>query len=175
MITRDQIYNQEAAGLLRLVTTYRTLLEAQLYGFYPGKEDQVKVLLTRFVKQGRIFYNQAHQRYSINVYCDEHTDADMTAAIWVLLDFLDRIEYHTASDYPIKLCFIASGDLYEVIHVPFDQEVLLNHVVKQMGKDDARRIVMVDRPEQIGKIHIKNTTGYCTVAYDGTVSYFKIK
>ena len=175
MITREQIYSQEAAGLLRLVTTYRTLLEEQLYRFYPGKEDAVKVLLTQFTKQGRIFHNEEQRRFSANADCDEHMDGGMVAAVWVLLDFLDRAEYHTASDFPVKLCFIANGDLYEVIHVPLEQEVLLNHVVAEMGEDDARRIVLVDRPDQVGKLQIENTTGYCTVAPDGVVSYYKLE
>ena len=175
MITREQIYHQEAAGLLRLVTTYRTLREEQLYRFYPGKEDKVKVLLTQLTKQGRIFYNEELRRFSANADCDEHADAGMIAAVWVLLDFLDRAEYHSASDFPVKLCFIANGDLYEVIHVPLEQEALLNHAVAEMGKDDARRIVLVDRPDQIGKLQIENTTGFCTVAPDGAVSYYKLE
>lgn len=174
MITRAQIYSQEAAGLLRLVTTYRTLLEGQLYRFYPNKEDTVKVLLTQLTKQGRIFYNEELRRYSANADCDEYADAGMVAAVWVLLDFLDRAEHHSASDFPIKLCFIANGDLYEIIHVPLEQEVLLNHAVAEMGKDDARRIILLDRPDQIGKLQIENTTGYCTVAPDDVVSYYKL-
>lgn len=175
MITREQIYHQEAAGLLRLVTTYRTLHEEQLYRFYPGKVDKVKVLLTQLTKQGRIFYNEVLRRFSANADCDEHADAGMIAAVWVLLDFLDRAEYHSASDFPVKLCFIANGDLYEVIHVPLEQEALLNHAVAEMGKDDARRIVLVDRPDQIGKLQIENTTGFCTVAPGGAVSYYKLE
>lgn len=44
-----------------------------------------------------------------------------------------------------------------------------------MGEDDARRIVLVDRPEQIGRLQIENATGYCTVAPDGAVSYYKLE
>ena len=174
MITREQIYHQEAAGLLGLITMYRTLLEVQLYRFFPGKEDTVKTLLTQFTKQGRIFHNSEQRRYSANAECDAHVDVGMVAAVWVLLDFLDRAEYHSSSDFPVKLCFFAGGELYEVIHVPLEQEVLMNHAMAEI-EDDARRIVLVDRPEQIDSIRIDSATGYCTVARNGTVTYFKLE
>jgi hypothetical protein len=37
----------------------------------------------------------------------------------------------------------------------------------------ARRIILVDRPEQIGAIGIPNTTGFCSVDPDGAVTYYK--
>ena len=54
MKTREQIYGQEAAGILRDVAMYRALTKEQLMGLYPGKERKVENLLTYMVRQGRI-------------------------------------------------------------------------------------------------------------------------
>ncbi len=178
MKTREQIYGKEATELLRTVTMYKCLLEDQLYRLYPGKEQIVKNLLTHLTKQGRIYHNPQARRYSANKDCDSVIDRGMTAAIWILLDFIDRVEYHSISDFPVKICFFARGELYEIIHVPFEQEVLINHAAgEKSGENDysAKRIILVDRPEQINDIKIANVTCFCDVSPDGSVRYFKLE
>jgi len=178
MITRDQIYGKEAADLLRAVTMYRSLQEEQIYRLYPGKEHVVKNLLTHLVKQGRIYHNPQDRRYSADRDCDSKLDRGMLSAVWVLLDFIDQTEYHSVSDFPVKICFFAGGEMYEIIHVPYEQEILMNHALAEKtakNEDPARRIVLVDRPEQINSIKIPNVTGFCDVAADGSVRYFKLE
>ena len=51
-------------------------------------------------------------------------DAGMMAAVWVLIDFIEEVEFHSVSDYPAKLLFFAGGEVYEVIYVPLNQEAL---------------------------------------------------
>ena len=58
MKTRDQIYGQEAARLLRDVTMYRALTKPQLLALYPGKKEKIAALLNHRVRQGRIFYDK---------------------------------------------------------------------------------------------------------------------
>ena len=41
MKTREQIYSKEALGILRDVSMYGSLTEAQLLGLYPGKQKQL--------------------------------------------------------------------------------------------------------------------------------------
>ena len=33
----------------------------------------------------------------------------MMAAVWVLIDFIEEVEFHSVSDYPAKLLFFAGG------------------------------------------------------------------
>ena len=54
MKTREQIYGQEAAGILRDVSMYRALTEMQLLKLYPHKESKIRNLLSYLQKQGRI-------------------------------------------------------------------------------------------------------------------------
>lgn len=55
MKTRAEIYGNEAAALLRIVTMYPGLNMQQLLCFHPGKEEIIKTLLSHLQKQGRIF------------------------------------------------------------------------------------------------------------------------
>lgn len=173
--TREQIYGSEAAGLLRNIAMYKTLTEDQIRRFYPGKEAVIKNLLTHLVKQGRIYRNPEDKRVSASAECDARIDYGLLAAVWVLLDFIDKVEYHAAGDFPVKISFFADGEVYEIIHVPYEHEALMNHALAGDEGTAARRIVLVDRPGQIGAIDIPNTTGFCSVDTDGSVRYYKLE
>ena len=172
MKTREEIYGKEATDLLRSISMYRVLTEGQLLRLFGGKEDKIKNLLTHLLRQGRIFYDDAGATY----YAEQRMTADpgMTAAVWVLLDFIDKVEYHSVSDFPAKLVFFASGEVYEVLHVPLGKEAMVNHLWSQQTEEDPpRRIVVVDSQEQIDSVSIPSVSGFCTVDADGQVSYFK--
>lgn len=172
MKTREEIYGNEATDLLRNVSMYRVLTEQQLLRLFGGKEDKIKNLLTHLLRQGRIFYNSDEATY----YAEQRMTPDpgMTAALWVLMDFIDKVEYHAVSDFPAKLVFFASGEVYEVLYVPLGQEAMLSHLWSQQNEEDPpRRIVVVDSEDQIGSINIPAVSGFCTVDRDGQVSYFK--
>ena len=55
MKTRAEIYGNEAAALLRIVTMYPGLNMQQLLCFHPGKEEIIKTLLSLLQKQGVFF------------------------------------------------------------------------------------------------------------------------
>jgi hypothetical protein len=171
MKTRDQIYGQEAASILRDISMYRSLREDQLLRLYPGKEAVVKNLLDYLLRQGRIFRSDELYRAS-----PEQTgpiDQGLLAAVWVLVDFIDRVEYHSVGDYPTKLIFFADGEVYEVIHAACGKEALVNYILTGAGEDMSKYIILVDRPEQIAELTVPGVCGYCTVSPEGEVQYFK--
>ncbi|MDD4509469.1 MAG: DUF5697 family protein [Oscillospiraceae bacterium] len=171
MKTREQIYGQEAASLLRDITTYHCLRRAQLLRMYPGKEDKIINLLAYFVKQGRAFYHEA-----ADCYCDSADtviDTEMLAALWVLADFMEQVEYHGADEMPVKLVFFADGEVYEVVCVPPDKAALMTHAL--VGKEDqiGKRLVIIELPEQIDTLNIPGAAAYCIVDAEGRIQYFK--
>jgi len=129
----------------------------------------VKNLLTYLTKQGRIIYSPAADRYSVNGDCDANTDAGLFAAFWVLLDFIERAEYHFISDFPVKISFFADNEMYDIIHVPAGKEMLLNHARAALPEDSSRRIILIDDPWQSPSIGIPNTVVFCMVDNDGSV------
>ena len=175
MYLRKELYAKEAAALLRVVTTYRVVLEAQAYRFFPGKEVIVKYLLRYLERQGRIVYCPETMRYAASTGDLQQPDKSMLLALWVLLDFIDKVDFHTSTDFPAKIVFFADSEMFEVIHVPFDNEMLIAHAISQKGEEDSRRIIIVDSAEQIRRISIPSVAGFCTVETGGKVQYYKFQ
>ena len=95
MKTRAEIYGNEAADLLRTVTMYPGLSEQQLLCFHPGKEDTAKALLSHLERQGRIFQTESGGYFPAGQ--SAKIDRALVRAVWVLLDFIQRAEYHALS------------------------------------------------------------------------------
>ena len=175
MYLRKDLYAKEASALLRIVTMYRVVLETQIYRFFPGKDEVIKKLLNNFVRQGRIEYCPDTRRYAAASDDLRQIDHSLQRAIWVLVDFIAKVEFHTPSDYPTKVVFFADSEMYEIIHIPFDSEILVRQALLQRGEFDGKRIIIVDVSEQIKNIDIPAVAGFCTVGEDGSVQYYKFQ
>ena len=168
--TRSEIYGQEAADLLRIAAMYPGLNIQQFLGFHPGKEKIVKNLLSHLEKQGRIFQDDCGRYFPSG--SSPKVNKGLIQSVWVLLDFIDQVEYHAPADFPVQLVFFAHGELYEVIYAAQGQEALICHALEN-DKSGSRRILMVDEPPQISQIDCLGIVGFCTVASSGRVQYFK--
>ncbi len=170
--TRADLYGREATELLRIISMYPGLTEKQLCRFYPGREDVTKNLLAHLRRQGRA--RQADTGGYFPYGNDKaETDPGMVRAAWVLLDFIGKAEYHSSSDFPVKIVFFSGGELYEIIHAASGQEALVTHALHQGRDSGGRRIVLVDDPGQIPFLEFPGITGFCTVDAAGNVSYYK--
>ncbi len=174
MKTREQIYNREAAEILRDITTYHYIRHEQLLRLYPQKRREViDNLLSYLLRQGRIFYDPVRDWYHDGT--EEYADLEMLAALWILADFIDRTEYHSATDFPIKLLFFAEGETYEVIYVPAEKETLIEQALLQSGEENGKRILIIEDTLQIERLHIADVVAYCTVSDTGEIQYYKHK
>jgi len=170
--TRAEIYGNEAAELLREISMYPGISEGQLCRFHFTKEDTVRNLLAHLKRQGRAAEADGGGYYPYGE-CARAPDSGMVRAVWVLLDFIDRVEFHASADFPVKIVFFSGGELYEVIHAAVGQEALVAQAVKQNREDGSRRIVLVDEPGQIPMLDFPGITGFCTVDSAGGVSYYR--
>ncbi len=172
MKTRNQIYSKEAADILRNVTTYHYLRYEQLLKLYPGKKDKIENLLSFLVRQGRIQLDKTHQLYHDNN--QTSVDYEMLSAIWVLADFIEEVEYHSSTDFPAKIVFIANEELYEILYVAPGNETLIGHALSQQASDTEKRIVIVEDSKQISELTLPDVTAYCTVDIaTGAIQYYK--
>lgn len=169
MKTRAEIYGNEAAALLRIVTMYPGLNMQQLLCFHPGKEEIIKTLLSHLQKQGRIFQTDTGGYFPSG--WAAKSDNSLIRAAWVLLDFIGQVEYHAPGDFPVKLIFFANGELYEIVYAASGQEALINHALRD-DRSGGRRIILVDNPEDIRRIDCPGISGFCTVDAAGQVHYF---
>lgn len=172
MKTRADIYGQEASELLREISMYPGLSGQQLVRFHPGKEDKVRNLLAYLQRQGRTALAETGGYFPQG----EHTraaDAGLIRSVWVLLDFIDRVEFHSPSDFPVKLLFFSAGSMYEVVYVAAGQETLIAQALRQYRQGESRRIVLVEDAGQIPLLDFPDISGFCTVEPDGKVCYYK--
>ena len=104
----------------------------------------------------------------------EETDLALLKAVWVLLDFRNELEYHSAGEYPVQILFFAGGEVYEIITVQEGQEPLMNRLFsdrEKEQKESCRRILLVDDPAQIELLNIPGAAGYCTVEGEQVTYY----
>ena len=109
----------------------------------------------------------------INQEIQNGADDTLSRCIWVLLDFIEQVEYHTAGEFPVEVLCFANGQLYEIVPIPRGKETMLCQLLRLPQKDAGKRLVVVDDAEQIDALDIPHTAGFCTVAADGTVSYYR--
>lgn len=172
MKTRADIYGKDVAEVVRIITTYHHIRKDQLLRLFPEKESKIENLLSILSKEGRIQYEPETEVYHDGT--EELLGCAMRSAIWVLADFIDKVDYHSSTDFPSTLIFFAEGQLYEVIYVEPDKEALIEHALAMTEKDAEKRIVIVETAEQIGRLSIPDVTAFCTVDMQtGTVQYFK--
>ncbi|MDD3279568.1 MAG: DUF5697 family protein [Lachnospiraceae bacterium] len=173
MKTRNQIYNGDGALLLRIISTYHALRYDQIMQLFSKSKDSMKALITKMIKQGRIYHDK-----DTDLLCDtpqsaESPDYGVIAAFWVLLDFKKAVMYHTSGDFPIKLHFFSQEEAYEIIYVGLEQEALVNHIMQSLPPQDALRIVILENKAQAAKVSINGVIAFCIVDLSGTVSYYK--
>lgn len=170
MKTREQIYRKEAAELLRDITTYHYIRRNQLLRLYPNKEEKIDNLLSYLVRQGRIFYETNRDLYHDGT--EASPDKHMIAALWVLIDFIEKTAYYSAVEFPACLIFIAGEEIYEVVYVPADNTALIEHALAQ-NEPDGKRIVIVEDASMIPALCISGAAAFCTVSDTGEIQYYK--
>lgn len=142
MKNRAAIYQREAAEMLHNISLYPGLTENQLCRFFPEKEATAKVLLAHMLKEGRVFCDR-NGGYYANQEAQNGADKDLSRCVWVLLDFIDQVEYHTVGEFPAAILCFANGELYEIVPTPQGKETMICQLLRQPQKDAGKRIPAV--------------------------------
>ena len=172
MKTRVEQYRREAASLLRDVTMYRCLKEKQIYRLYPGKRRQIENLLSYFIKEGRIW--RCGEYCCVDQDGMKDMDRSLIDAVWVLIDFIEKVDFHSIEDrYPYLITFFADGSVYTIAYAESGREALVSHVLSTDRDRAENCLVIVDSTEQIPEITAPNITGFCTVSPRGEVQYYR--
>lgn len=169
---RNQQQESHLPEIIRLLSTYHALSILQLEVLYPELPPQkLLLLLKKLEKNGRL--TLVPERDLVLHTGDSIPNPSILAAFWVLLDFWEDITYHTASDFPVTLTFYTQSDAYDVIHIPEEKEMLMNHALSAYKEDSPRRIAVVDNAGQIPLLDFPGITAFCTVTPDGKVQYYR--
>lgn len=172
--TKNKVLENTASTVVSEISMYSGILEQQLLRLHPGKESQTKNLLRYLQHQGRIKKDYRDSYYPASSTLKSDREA-VIRQLWVLLDFIPDVEYHSVSDYPVAITFFTRGEEYQIIHVAEGNEALVNAVIAHQKNIVAKRLVLVDDPTQIPLLIFPGIIGYCTSTTDGQVQYYKLK
>lgn len=170
LVTKEQ--ENHLLKITHLVSMYRSLLAAQIGRMFPELGDEkLRMLLKRLEKSGRLSMDT--EKGLVLCRAEEKSNPASIAAFWVLLDFLPEVTYHTVSEYPLELSFYTGKEGYDVVYVPEEKEVVLNHALSTCSEESPHRLVIVEHPGQIAKIRFPGITAFCIVSPDGEIKYYK--
>ena len=174
MKTRSQIYADEKE-IINILSMYQALSYEQLYKFLSNKSKQaIEGMLKRLHRGNRLYSDRENGYVYYNKDLKNKADTGILQAVWLLLEFLDKVTYHTKSSYPAIIFFMTEKSSFEIVKVAYGEETALNaYFIGCNREDDTKRIIIVDDVKQIPGISIPNIAGYCTVSHDGQVNYFK--
>jgi hypothetical protein len=161
MKTRE---TRKAGELLRTLGEYKTLLMAQALRLFP------EPVISYLRKQQRI-YVRPDQRIAASE--SVNPDPGAEKAVWLMLDFIDRVDYHAAGAFPVTLYFFLGEELYEAIYIAPGQETLICHALAGHDDPPGKRIVIIENTEQIEKINFPGINGFCTVNDAGEIQYYQ--
>lgn len=164
---------KESEEILRSVSMYRNLSTVQIYRMFPEKpETVVLTIIKNLVHDSRLILDQGLSL----VYADEEAksqpDYDVIQSFWVLLDFWDSVEYHSAGEYPIKISFFANQEDYDIFYANAQDESVIKHVLQRKQKFDSRKLIVIEKLQQIETLSIPDAI-YCVIRPNGSVGYYK--
>lgn len=172
--TQISLCDNYASAVLSEISMYPGILEEQLLRLHPKKEEQTISVLRYLQRQGRIKRDRRSSYYSSSNTLRSERE-EVIRCVWVLLDFMPDVEYHAASDYPVAISFFVRGEEYQIVHAATGNETLLSAVITHHKNIIAKRLVLVDTPEQIPLLVFPGVIGYCTATIDGYIKYYKLK
>lgn len=169
---KNQQQESHLSEIIRLLSTYHALTLLQFEAFFPELTRQkLLLLLKKLEKTGQLTLIPEKELVLYTENCVPNPS--ILSAFWVLLDFREDITYHTASDFPVTLTFYTQSDAYDVIHIPEEKEMLMNHALSAYKEDSPRRIAVVDNAGQIPLLDFPGITAFCTVMPGGKVQYYR--
>ena len=103
-------------------------VNSSFFVFTLAKKKRPRPCSPHLERQGRIFQAESGGYFPAGQ--PAKLDRALVRAVWVLLDFIQRADYHAPADFPVKLVFFADGELYEVACVEDGQEALVCHALR---------------------------------------------
>ena len=165
-------YEKKTNNILHTIALYKTLKPNQIYQMNLGKEENTKSTLKYLIKQKRIVYDDTQDIIAINEAFAKNPTWHYLNGFYVLLDFMDTLEYHSSSTYPITITFFAKGEQYDIIYFEEGEEMMTNLALSLMKKQESKKLVLIQKTEQIPKIKIEGKVTYCILDENKKVNYY---
>lgn len=172
--TRDEIYVDEKE-IIRIMSSYKLLHRSQLHKLFPDKSTgKVDNMLRKLARGKRLFINWETGYVAAGKELFGKMNTELICSFWLLLEFIEKVTYHTTTEFPARIFFITENDNYEIIYVADGQEAAVNaYFLKPNSQDVCKRLVIVEDTAQIPKLNIPSVAAYTTVTTEGKVSYYQ--
>ena len=122
-------------------------------------------------KQKRLFLVDGF--YSLTPELPKDRDRGLEAAVTVLADFMEQVEYHAAGEYPVKIIFLAGGEVYEILYAEPGKEAILNLLLVRPEQEPPVRLVILEDAAQADLLAIPNMRAYCLLDSYGNIQYLQ--
>lgn len=172
--TRDEIYVDEKE-IIRIMSSYKLLHRSQLQRLFPHKSaGTVDNMLRKLARGKRLFINWETGHVAVGKEFFGKINTELICSFWLLLEFIEKVTYHTTTEFPAQIFFITENDNYEIIYVAESNEAAVNaYFLKPNRQDVCKRLVIVEDAAQIPRLNIPSVAAYTTVTAEGKVSYYQ--
>lgn len=173
MMHHKNLPSSDTKELVRVVTTYQNLSVKQLLRYFPHMgEDIFPRLAERLSKEGRIYYDKAARR--VLAAKDIPENPELSAAFWVLLDFIDQASYHTAGEFPAAITMFYENEVYDICYAAPGKEVLMDQLFSAESADTrTKKLVIIQDVKQMKAFSSLQITAFCLVDVCGNTQYYK--
>ena len=86
---------------------------------------------------------------------------------------MEQVEYHAAGEYPVKIIFLAGGEVYEILYAEPGKEAILNLMLARPAQEPPVRLVILEDAAQVDLLAIPNVRAYCLLDSDGNIQYLQ--
>ena len=157
--------------VFEIVSMFERIQKNQLVKLFENEKLAYK-LIKKLISKKKIFESEDKRFLSASQEYLEKSNQSMRKSIWVLIDFIDKIDFYSVSNFPCQIVFISKNELYEIIYVKIGEEIIINQYCKINRNDNVKRIIIIDELEQIRKISIESAISFYLVKGNKT-DYYK--
>jgi len=154
-----------------LISMFERIQKNQLVKLFENEKFAYK-LIKKLISKKKIFESEDKRFLSTSQEYLEKPNESMRKSIWVLIDFIDKIDFYSVSNFPCQIVFISKNELYEIIYIKSGEEMIINQYCKINRNEDIKRIIVIDNLEQIRRINIETAISFCLVKGNKT-DYYK--
>lgn len=160
--------------IIHLLSLYHVMSVQQLCKLYPEvSKETIYTLIKKLRKSGRVTYEKEKEWLFYGTDTSFYSTMFLSA-LWVLLDFIPHVTYHTVGEFPVVLTFFMNTVRYDVIYIQKEKELLINGIFS-LGKEkeEVKRLVIIEEKNQIKQICFPLIQAFCMVSEKGVVQYLK--
>ena len=70
----------------------------------------------------------------------------------------------------MKLHFFSENEEYEILYVPLEQEILVDHVMKSITRHEVLSVVVLENIQQAANLSLEGVVDLCVVSDAGFAS-----